>query len=153
MENESETRPVSTIRESTCHLLSRKKEIADGCGEIIHRLPSEDGQLLADGAEKPEIVVDCDERHGVEGAGRLYCFVDREDVQDVCAHVAGDAYFCRGGAPFRVIDFEKVEKGVSGVGVMPAEWLQAELAVHEDDCVSCFQEVLCRSCPSGSWEL
>jgi len=51
-----------------------------------------------------------------------------------------------------MIDFEEVEKGVGGVGVMPAEWLQTELAVHEDDCVSRFQEVLCRSCPSGSCE-
>jgi len=39
-----------------------------------------------------------------------------------------------------MIDYEEVEKGVGGVGVMPAERLQAELAVHDDDCVPAFRK-------------
>ena len=49
-----------------------------------------------------------------------------------------------------------LSNGVGGVGVMPTEWLQAELAVHEDGCVPTFRkysaEVAPPSCEVGCCE-
>jgi hypothetical protein len=39
------------------------------------------------------------------------------------------------------LDVEEIEKGVGGVGVVPAEGLETELAMHEDDGVACFEKV------------
>jgi hypothetical protein len=36
------------------------------------------------------------------------------------------------------------------VRVVPAEGLQAELPVHENDCISGLEEVFCRSCAARS---
>lgn len=51
-------------------------------------------------------------------------------------------------------DFKKVKEGVGGMGIVPTERLETELAMHEDDSIARFEEVLCGgrtscSCVSG----
>ena len=52
-----------------------------------------------------------------------------------------------GGSLFNV---EEVEEGVRGMGVVPAERLQTELPVHEDDGISGLEEVLCGRSAAGA---
>lgn len=48
------------------------------------------------------------------------------------------------------VDFEEVEEGIGGVGVVSAKGLETELTVHEDDSVARFEEVFGRGCTTGT---
>ena len=124
----------------THHLLAREEEIADGGGEVVEHARAEDGQLLADGAQEPEVVVHGDERERVQQAVRVRALVRAEHLAQRVPlrrrHVDVRARARRGR-----LDVEEVEEGVRRVRVVPAEGLQAELAVHEDDGVARLEEV------------
>jgi len=49
-----------------------------------------------------------------------------------------------------MLDFEEIEEGIGRVRIMPAERLQTELPMHEDNCISCFEEVFSRGSTSRS---
>ena len=131
------------------HLLPWQEKVADGRCEVIHCVPAEDGELVADGAEEPQVVVDRDKGEGVEHAGGLDGLVRGQDGEEVAPLFGGDGDLRE--VVGAVVDLEKVEKGVGRVGVVAAKGLQTELPVHEDDGISGFEKVLCRGGASSSW--
>ena len=126
------------ILEATDHFLSREEEIADRCSEVIERTPPQNSELLADSAEQPQVVIHRHKRECVEEARHVRALVRREDLEQGRSLLLGDA------DPRIVFDLEEVEKRVRRVRVVAAEWLQAELPMHENDCVARFEEIFGR---------
>ena len=151
-------------RTDTHHLLSREEEVADRGREVEQTAAPEHTHLLAHRAEEPQVVVHSDEREREERARALDGLVRRQDFEQLCALARphGDVRRPVGSGRRRVADVEEVKEGVGGVRVVPAERLQAELAVHEDDRVAGLEEVLggrraarpsigCQDAFAGSW--
>lgn len=151
-------------RTDTHHLLSREKEVADRGREVEQAAAAEHAHLLAHRAQQPQVVIHGDEREREECARTLDGLVCRQDFKQLCAltRTHGDVRRPIGSGCRRVADVEEVEEGVGGVRVVPAERLQAELAVHEDDRVAGLEEVLggrraarpsigCQDAFAGSW--
>ena len=141
--------PLSRLNLVFRHLLSWQEKVADGGGEVIHGVLSENGELVADGAQEPQIVVHGDKGEGVQHARRLDGLVRGEHLEEVPPLLGGDGDLRE--VVGAVVDLEKVEKGVGRVGVVAAKGLQAELAVHEEDGISGFEKVLCGGGASRSW--
>ena len=128
--------------------MSRQEKVAHGSREVVHCVLPQNGQLVADGAEEPQVVVHRHERKRVQHARGLDGLVRRQDLEEVSPLLGGDGDLREVVA---VVDLEEIEKRVGRVGVVSAEGLQAELPVHEDDGIAGFEEVLCGGCASRSW--
>ena len=108
-------------------------------------MSAEGDELLRDGAQQPEVVVDGNEGQRVQRAGCVYAFVCSENLNELGSFGRLDV------DDLGIVDIKKVEEGVGGMRVVSAEGLKTELTVHEDDCVARFEEVLCRSGSASSW--
>lgn len=87
----------------------------------------------------------------MKGAGLLNGLVRVEDLDELrtlgLSH--GDLR-ARARVLLALLELEKVEEGVRGVRVVPAERLEAKLSVHEDHAVAGLQEVFRRGRASST---
>ncbi len=128
--------------DGTHHFLCGQEEITDGRCEIEHRPPFQHCHFLAHSAQEPQVVVHRHEREGVQRPARVHLLVRGEHFEEVRALTRGDGDARDRARRLGQVDIEEVEERVRRVRVVPAERLQAELPMHEDDCVAGLEEVL-----------
>lgn len=82
----------------------------------------------------------------------MYGLVHFQHVQQVRTFLRGD-----GDSRSRIrcitalFDLEEVKKRICGMGIVATEGLKTELAVHEDNSIACFQEILGGGCTTSSY--
>jgi hypothetical protein len=87
----------------------------------------------------------------VQCPASLYCLVYRQRLEQFRTSFLQDRDTRRIVWRIGVIlDVEDIKKRVGGMGVMSAEWLKTELPMHEDDCISGFEEILGGCCATVS---
>jgi len=109
---------------------------------------------LADFAQEEKVIVDSDKCQDQHGPFRLHRLVSTEYREKCCALGLFNSNL-RLKVTFMgiwVLDLEKVEKGMCGVGIIPAEGLETKLPMHEYDCISLFEEVFGGRCTSSSYK-
>lgn len=75
----------------------------------------------------------------------LHALVGREHIQQVAPLVMRNTNIRRRGSTARRrLDLQEIEERICRMRVVSAKWLETELAVHEDDGITCLQEVFCR---------
>ena len=123
------------------HLLEGQKEIADSSSKIKQRVPPKRSHLLTDSPQKPQIIINSNKGQSIHPSFAMHPFVHRQHLLEMRPFVRRDG---NTRASFiLVVNLKKVKEGVGRMGVVPAEGLQTELPVHEDDGVPSLEEVLC----------